>query len=63
VRAADSGIAVVANNQRLVVFGFRIGQLLQQSVVLMLISRPIAFRLNYQPSIACQVLFVDVTLH
>jgi hypothetical protein len=29
----------------------------------MLISRPIAFRLNYQPSIVCQVLFVDVTLH
>src|SRR6266851_6399962 len=45
------------------VFGFLIGQQLQQPIVLNLISRRITFRLSYQPSVVCKVLVVDVALH
>ncbi len=45
------------------VFGFLIGQQLQQPIVLNLISRRITFRLSYQPSVVCKVLVVDAALH
>jgi hypothetical protein len=45
------------------VFGFLVGQQLQQPIVLNLISRRITLRLSYQPPVVCKVLVVDVTVH
>jgi hypothetical protein len=44
--------------QRLAVFGFFVGQQLQQPIELSLISQRITFRLSYQPSTVRKVLFV-----
>jgi hypothetical protein len=57
------GLVSVPTVMRLSVFGFLVGQQLQQPIVLNLISRRITFRLGYQPSIVRKILVVDVAFH